>query len=918
MIRRWPAVLFLAWGCAPVGLRAPPPPSVTAAAATPGPPSRELYRSPEFVITDSSVAQGPFQAVAISADTLVSTYPRSAREVMFKFCINGEENEFIPGQDHMFYVRPRGARIVTPVYTFGRLDPPYTPRPEDAPPPPGEEGVAEVTIRVDMRHVLESFRTRGEYKPPAGRVIRADQFHGVYIAGNAEPLTWDFSSFKPGSRFQLKDPDGDGIFEITLPFQTEYTRPADARGRAIWTRRRDLGQLPDLTSSERLIDALHRMSLEELLDLRREDGALAGGAKWPGVWTRDVSWGAMLAFSPIVPEAVRTSLMAKVDSAGRIIQDTGTGGSWPISTDRVSWALAAWELYAATGDRGWLRTAYDVIRRSTDADLLTAFDAETGLFHGESSFLDWREQSYPTWMDPKDIYLSQALGTNALHHGTHRVLARMARGLGEPAQVVARHEEVADAVRRGMNTHLWQPERGYYGQYRYGRVHRSRSPRAEGLGEALSILYGAADPQQRQALARRMPVVPFGVPSFWPYIADMPPYHNAAIWPQVVGFWTWAAAESGNTAAVEHGLASLFRAGALFLTNKENLVAATGHFEGTELNSDRLIGSVGAMLGAIHRVLFGLRFEEDRLAFRPFVPRAYDGERTLRKLRYRGAELTVTVRGFGAGVERAVLDGRPLERAEIPADLTGAHHVEITLDRVVPGGEIQLVENRFAPATPRVSLEGDRLVWAAVPSAARYTVFRNGRPVGDTAELQARIERGTALSEYQVLATDSAGVDSFLSEPVRVVPAGAEWILEPAARVTGPGHVRLTTERNTDVRMTARVPATGVYAIDARYANGSGPINSDDKAAVRTVFIDGKRVGALVLPQRGTNLWDDWGYSNPLRVRLTAGVHTLAVRYTESDRNMNGAVNTALLDHVRITRLDPEVSLGPRATGAGR
>src|ERR687892_165376 len=183
MIRRWPAVLFLAWGCAPVGLRAPPPPSVTAAAATPGPPSRELYRSPEFVITDSSVAQGPFQAVAISADTLVSTYPRSAREVMFKFCINGEENEFIPGQDHMFYVRPRGGRIVTPVYTFGKLDPPYSPRPEDAPPPPGEEGVAQVTIRVDMRHVLESFRTRGEYKPPAGRVIRADQFHGVYIAG---------------------------------------------------------------------------------------------------------------------------------------------------------------------------------------------------------------------------------------------------------------------------------------------------------------------------------------------------------------------------------------------------------------------------------------------------------------------------------------------------------------------------------------------------------------------------------------------------------------------------------------------------------------------------------------------------------------------------------------------------------------
>jgi hypothetical protein len=26
------------------------------------------------------------------------------------------------------------------------------------------------------------------------------------------------------------------------------------------------------------------------------------------------------------------------------------------------------------------------------------FDSGTGLYHGETSFLDWREQSYPGWM----------------------------------------------------------------------------------------------------------------------------------------------------------------------------------------------------------------------------------------------------------------------------------------------------------------------------------------------------------------------------------------------------------------------------------------------------------------------------------------------------------------------------------------
>src|SRR6185295_1194044 len=118
---------------------------------------------------------------------------------------------------------------------------------------------------------------------------------------------------------------------------------------------------------------------------------------------------------------------------GRIIQDTGTGGSWPVSTDRMTWALAAWEVYAMTGDRTWLRQSYDIIRRSAEADRHAAFDPATGLFRGESSFLDWREQSYPRWMQPADIYQSEALGTNAVHHGAYRVLAAMARELGEPA-----------------------------------------------------------------------------------------------------------------------------------------------------------------------------------------------------------------------------------------------------------------------------------------------------------------------------------------------------------------------------------------------------------------------------------------------------------------------------------------------------
>jgi hypothetical protein len=115
--------------------------------------------------------------------------------------------------------------------------------------------------------------------------------------------------------------------------------------------------------------------------------------------------------------------------------------------------------------------------------------------------------------------------------------------------------------------------------------------------------------------------------------------------------------------------------------------------------------------------------------------------------------------------------------------------------------------------------------------------------------------------------------------------------------------VELTVEANTEVRFTVEVPTAGTYSIDARYANGSGPINTGDKAALRSLLVDGARIGSLIMPHRGADLWNDWGYSSALVVPLSAGTHTLTVTYTPVDRNMNGAVNTALVDHLRLTKL---------------
>ena len=172
------------------------------------------------------------------------------------------------------------------------------------------------------------------------------------------------------------------------------------------------------------------------------------------------------------------------------------------------------------------------------------------------------------------------------------------------------------------------------------------------------------------------------------------------------------------------------------------------------------------------------------------------------------------------------------------------------------------------------------------------------------------VSADTALAEYQVQAVDARGLRSFRSEPVRVVANAGVQTVQPGGALesadegyTGDGYLPLTKEANTTVQVEVSVADSGRYALDLRYANGSGPINTDNKAAIRTVRVDGERLGAAVFPQRGTNAWSDWGYSNVLRTSLSEGTHTVTLTFTASDENMNGEVNTAHLDHLRLTRL---------------
>ncbi|MDE6526727.1 MAG: hypothetical protein K2L75_05675, partial [Muribaculaceae bacterium] len=355
---------------------------------------------------------------------------------------------------------------------------------------------------------------------------------------------------------------------------------------------------------------------------------------WAGVWTRDVSYSILLSMAYLQPEASKISLMKKVTPRGTIVQDTGSGGAWPISSDREIWALAAYELYKVTGDREWLEYIYPIIKKSLDDDALTVA-TDHGLVKGETSFIDWREQSYPLWMQTADIYNSEALGTSVVHSVALDVLADIAAELGykkEAAKYRADARKVADAV----NSQLWLDDKGYYAMYNYGRNSSILNPRAETLGESLAIIYGIASPARARTITENNPVTPFGAAIFFPQIADQPPYHNNSLWPWVAAYWAIANAQTGNEEGTLEAIGSVFRPAALFATNKENFVLDNGDIA-TQLNSSNMLWCLAGNLAITNRILFGINFEPDGLVFKPFVPKALGGERTLDNFTYRNA-----------------------------------------------------------------------------------------------------------------------------------------------------------------------------------------------------------------------------------------------------------------------------------------
>lgn len=436
---------------------------------------------------------------------------------------------------------------------------------------------------------------------------------------------------------------------------------------------------PQLRTGSAVLDGIYAMALheEKLLSVNSVSnsdynggspmncsadgvGCYITGKNWTYVWTRDLAYAVDLGFAAIDPVRARNSLAFKLsdrrDGSGdtQIMQDTGTGGSYPNSSDRVTWAVGASEVLNWLG--GDERVAFaekslDAIRNTIEHDRHVVYNQGTGLYMGETSFLDWRQQTYPDWTakDVTQITTSQSLSTNIDHWIAIDTAAKLSKAAGK-TEDAAKYRAWADALAGKIREAFWLKDRGQFSAVLSNALNQSPAERYDALATALVVLSGIADKDQAAEAIQNYPQTPYGPSVIWPQQQeDERSYHNKGVWPFVTAYMMRAAAKVGNDQATTEHMDAIIRSAALYASNYENLNITTGDID-TALNSKYQAWSVAGALGMVQDTMFGIEATDQGLSVKPFLTAQVRSQYfptskqiSLSKVNYQGKKLDVVL-----------------------------------------------------------------------------------------------------------------------------------------------------------------------------------------------------------------------------------------------------------------------------------
>lgn len=689
-----------------------------------------------------------------------------------------------------------------------------------------------------------------------------------------------------------------------------------------------------------------------------EGGCFETGRLWTYVWTRDTSYSVDLGLAAVDPTRALNSMLFKLSErrgggGEQIVQDTGTGGSYPVSSDRVVWALGAEALLAELDGPAYTEfrdRAYGALSRTIAHDREIVFDETRGLYRGETSFLDWREQTYraSTASDVTPIAESESLSTNVLHLHAIELASRLA---GERGETSERDRLAADAtaLRARIRAVFWDETRRELLAFTPGALDRAAVRRVDLLATSLAILDGVIDADEGRDALSRYPHFAYGAPVIAPQQQDTAIYHNRAQWPFVTAYELLAARASRHPAAATHAVHTLMRSAALSLSNMENYEVPSGlpyredgAFSGPVVNSQRQLWSVAGYLAMVARGVFGVSSEADGLRVAPYLTAdlvsdlfAGQSELVLDQWPVHGRRVSVVLHlpatpaapGRDLEVSAVRVNGVPVEGPIAFATLDPENRIDVDLvassedAATITSTDPTDYRNVFSPRTPSIAgldVEAGHLrvrFDRGGESAAdvRISVYRDGARIADDlagdSHLDASWDAGSARTPCYAIESCfvASGTCSQHSAPscfwgasnarITSYDAGAFTATGGALSSShGRAHYEPWGDPGHSLSITHTATQTGDHLVQLVYGNGAGGLTTGITCAVKRVVVEDLATSTIVgedvvvMPQLGD--WARWSDSTMARVRLEEG-RTYRITITGDD----GTVNMSSFQH---------------------
>jgi glycogen debranching enzyme len=479
-------------------------------------------------------------------------------------------------------------------------------------------------------------------------------------------------------------------------------------------------QFPQLSSDCPMLDAMYGISILDhdkvtidpktyfymlcnrfRRDFKIPDGMIPEGSVfWAGygfntyLYTRDTAYSSWLGTAYILPDVVKSHLqylrglrrtvglkvakLHEIPIEGIPTEETGMTGQEMVNlyntncftrrTDDIVWVLGLWEVYKSTRDDDLLEYILEEFKYFDENFYRYFLDDTTGLYRGQSSFIDIGGAPYGGRNASNTVAL-KALSTNCLYVGCFEILRKAASLLAKKDQAAAlkkRHDDLADAIRKHFGAadyHYWLDDEG------------GTSGRQEVLGLAFLTLFDILPAEEGVKLLSDYHDGDYGRPLMWPFCGSDRVYHDNSTWPFADTIYALAEYKVGDKQDVirktmgklcRHGLNGNFN---------EVLEWKTGKFVGCP----SYIWSAASYLTLVYRMIAGMEVSETGMvSFAPVLPKELGDRLDLTGLKVGEMTINLHIRGNGENIEKCVLDGDEASGAVIDV-VAGVREVEIWL-----------------------------------------------------------------------------------------------------------------------------------------------------------------------------------------------------------------------------------------------